>query len=119
MTKRKAFSFLIPLSCVAAASLFLFTTAEAKFSDLFQRFLPSTQIRDDVVMVGIDDFAIDTIGSFPFTRDVYADCISVMEEMGVESIVFDLSFIDSAKAIGYGATNDFDVWEIFEKKNSA
>ncbi len=98
MTKRKAFSFLIPLSCVAAASLFLFTTAEAKFSDLFQRFLPSTQIRDDVVMVGIDDFAIDTIGSFPFTRDVYADCISVMEEMGVESIVFDLSFIDSAKA---------------------
>ncbi|MBR4373019.1 MAG: iron-containing alcohol dehydrogenase [Treponema sp.] len=28
------------------------------------------------------------------------------------------SVIDSAKAIGYGATNDFDVWEIFEKKNS-
>lgn len=27
------------------------------------------------------------------------------------------SVIDSAKAIGYGATNDFDVWDIFEKKN--
>ncbi|WP_191014466.1 iron-containing alcohol dehydrogenase [Treponema zioleckii] len=28
------------------------------------------------------------------------------------------SVIDSAKAIGYGVTNDFDVWDIFEKKNS-
>ena len=27
------------------------------------------------------------------------------------------SVIDSAKAIGYGCTNDFDVWDIFEKKN--
>ena len=98
MTKRKSFSFLIPFACVAASSLFLFTSIESKFSDLFQRILPATQLRDDVVMVGIDDFAIEQIGSFPFTRDVYADCISVMEEMGAESIVFDLSFIDSAKA---------------------
>ncbi|MBQ7158847.1 MAG: iron-containing alcohol dehydrogenase [Treponema sp.] len=27
------------------------------------------------------------------------------------------SVIDSAKAIGYGCANDFDVWDIFEKKN--
>ena len=27
------------------------------------------------------------------------------------------SVIDSAKAIGYGCSNDFDVWDIFEKKN--
>ncbi|WP_294428747.1 adenylate/guanylate cyclase domain-containing protein [uncultured Treponema sp.] len=97
MTKRKTFAFLIPLVCVAASSLLLFTNLEAKFSDLFQRFLPSTQIRNDVLMVGIDDFAIETIDSFPFTRDVYADCISIMEEMGAQSIVFDLSFIDKAR----------------------
>ncbi len=28
------------------------------------------------------------------------------------------SVIDSSKAIGYGCANDFDVWDIFEKKNS-
>ena len=28
------------------------------------------------------------------------------------------SVIDSAKAIGYGVANDFDVWDIFEKKNA-
>ena len=105
MTKRKAFSFLIPFLCVGGASLFLLTSIEAKFSDLFQRFLPPTQLRDDVVMVGVDDFAIETIGSFPFTRDVYADCISVMEEMGAQSVVFDLSFIDSAKA---SVNDDFE-----------
>ena len=27
------------------------------------------------------------------------------------------SVIDSAKAIGYGCANDFDVWDIYEKKN--
>ncbi|WP_191014086.1 adenylate/guanylate cyclase domain-containing protein [Treponema zioleckii] len=105
MTKRKTFSFLIPFLCVGASSLFLFTSIEAKFSDLFQRSLPPTQLRSDVVMVGIDDFAIEQIGSFPFTRDVYADCISVMEEMGAESIVFDLSFLDSAKA---SVNDDFE-----------
>ena len=108
MTKRKSFSFLIPFACVAASSLFLFTSIESKFSDLFQRILPATQLRDDVVMVGIDDFAIEQIGSFPFTRDVYADCISVMEEMGAESIVFALSFIDSAKAGFVNASPDSD-----------
>ena len=29
------------------------------------------------------------------------------------------SVIDSAKAIGYGLANDFDVWELFEKKRAA
>ena len=85
MTKRKTFAFLIPLVCVAASSLLLYTNLEAKFSDLFQRVLPSTHIRNDVLMVGIDDYAIETIGSFPFTRDVYADCISVMEELGTQA----------------------------------
>jgi len=28
------------------------------------------------------------------------------------------SVIDSSKAIGYGCANDFDVWDIFEKKNA-
>ena len=120
MTKRKAFSFLIPFLCVGGASLLLLTSIEAKFSDFFQRFLPSTQIRDDVVMVGVDDFAIEQIGSFPFTRDVYADCISIMEEMGAQSVVFDLSFLDSAKA---SVNDDFEpFWpdEVLEEslKNS-
>ena len=105
MTKRKSLSFLIPFLCAGASSLLLLTNIEARFSDLFQRILPSTQIRDDVVMVGIDDFAIEQAGAFPFTRDVYADCISVMEEMGAESIVFDLSFLDSAKA---SVNDDFE-----------
>ena len=115
MTKRKAFSFLVPLVCVGASLLLLFTKFDAKFSDLFQRVLPSTQIREDVLLVGIDDYAIDTIGSFPFTRDVYADCISVMEEMGADSIVFDLSFIDNALASVNDSFEPFYPDEVMEK----
>ncbi len=102
MTKKQPLLLLIPVLCVAVSSLLLFTNLDSKAADLFQRILPPTQIRNDVMMVGIDDYAIDTIGSFPFTRDVYADCISIMEEMGVDSIVFDLSFVDNANA----AVND-------------
>ena len=45
--------------------------------------------------------------------------ISLCKKEGVDFIlaVGGGSVIDSAKAIGYGVTNDFDVWDIFEKKN--
>ena len=116
MTKRKTFSFLLPLLCVGLASLLLFTNMDAGFSDLFQRILPPSQIRDDVVMVGIDDYAVEMIGSFPFTRDVYADCVSVMEEMGADSIVFDLSFLDNAKASVDDNFEPFWPDEVLEKR---
>lgn len=29
------------------------------------------------------------------------------------------SVIDSAKAIGYGLANDFDVWDLYDRKNTA
>jgi len=105
MIKRNAFSYLVPVVCVVISCLMLFTTLEAKFSDLFQRILPPTQLRNDVLLVGVDDYSIETIGSFPFTRDVYADCITVMEEMGADSVVFDLSFIDHARA---GVNDNFE-----------
>ena len=98
MNKRRTFSLFIPLIYTALSSLLLFTTLDAKVSDIFQRFLPSAKIRDDVIMVGIDDYAVSTIGSFPFTRDVYADCISIAEEMGAGAVIYDLVFADNSKA---------------------
>ena len=46
--------------------------------------------------------------------------ISLCKKEGVDFIlaVGGGSVIDSAKAIGYGVTNNFDVWDIFEKKHS-
>ena len=98
MIKRKVIPFLVPILSVGISSLLFFTTLDAKLSDLFQRVLPSTQIRDDVIMVGIDDYTIENIASFPLPRNIYADCISVMEELGADSIVFDLTFSDKAPA---------------------
>ena len=98
MIKRKVIPFLVPILSVGISFLLFFTTLDAKLSDLFQRVLPSTQIRDDVIMVGIDDYTIENIASFPLPRNIYADCISVMEELGADSIVFDLTFSDKAPA---------------------
>ncbi|MBR1721455.1 MAG: hypothetical protein IJ727_03050, partial [Treponema sp.] len=75
MNSRKLLVFLTPLICVAISSLFLFTSSDAKLADLNQTILPPTSIREDVVMVGIDDYAIVLFGTFPFTRDIYAGCI--------------------------------------------
>lgn len=98
MTKRKVFSFLLPILSVGVSALLLLTTLDAKLSDLFQRVLPATEIRNDVIMVGIDDYTIENIAAFPLPRNIYADCLSVMEEMGAESVVFDLTFTDKAPA---------------------
>ncbi|MBO4403814.1 MAG: adenylate/guanylate cyclase domain-containing protein, partial [Treponema sp.] len=97
MTKRKLFSLVSPALCTLLGSLVLFTSLDAKFADLYQKALPGTEVRDDVILVGIDDYAIDVVGSFPFTRDVYADCINVMEEFNASSVVFDLTFLDFSR----------------------
>ena len=92
--KTKKFFFLIPILCTALCSLLVFTTLDYKITDLFLRSLPSTPENPKVFMVNIDDYAIENIGTFPFTRNIYADAVNVMNECGVESAIFDLMFLE-------------------------
>ena len=73
-----------------------FTSLDNKLNDLFIRFLPPAVENENVVLVEVDDALIDNIGTWPLTRDVYADMLNVMRRFEPESFVSDLSFVDKS-----------------------
>ena len=72
---------------------------ELKVYDLMMRLKSPTTERDDVVIVAIDDGSIAEIGTFPWSRDVVADGIIRMRELGASSVTFDIEYV-SPSALG-------------------
>ena len=94
---KKYLHFIIPVLATLICSLFVLSSMDKKVADWFQRPLPSTVENQDVVMINVDDNAVSQIGTWPFSRDVYADSVVILRELGAESVVFDLSFIDKSQ----------------------
>ena len=95
----KKYTFLlIPFISVIACSFLIFTSLDNKIADLFQRALPPLKESDNVIMVNIDDASVNEIGTWPFSREVYADVLVVLKELGAQAAVFDLSFLDKSQA---------------------
>ena len=91
-------SILIPVLAVAICSLLLLSPLDNKIADFFQRPFKSTEESPEVVMVMVDDSAVENIGTFPFSRDVYSRMLDNLKELGARSVVFDLSFLDHSQA---------------------
>lgn len=90
------FYLLLPILVVGVCSLLLLTKLDCKVNDLFMRALPSLNESDDVLLVNIDDAIVEQTGMWPLTRDVYADMLIKMKELGAEAFISDLSFVDSS-----------------------
>jgi adenylate cyclase len=58
--------------------------------------MPSLKENKSVLLVNIDDESIEQVGIFPWTRDIMADAIVFLREMGAETVVFDLSYLDKS-----------------------
>ena len=95
---KKYFYLFIPLITVVLCSLLAFTSLDNKIADLFQRCLKPTKQSESVIMINIDDIAVEEIGSWPFSRDVYSNALITLKELGAEAAVFDLSFIDKSQS---------------------
>lgn len=96
--KKLIISLLIPFLCVAICSLLILSSLDNKVADYFQRPLKPLAESDEVIMVNIDDDAVEDIGTWPFSRTVYSDMLISLKELGARSVVFDLSFLDRSQA---------------------
>ena len=95
---KKYLYFIIPILATAICSLLAFSSLDLKVADWFQRPLKSTVENKNVIMINVDDTAVDQIGTWPFSRDVYAKSLITLRELGTEAVVFDLSFVDESQA---------------------
>ncbi len=95
----KKYSYLlIPFISVIVCTFLIFTSLDNKIADLFQRVHSPLKESDNVVMINIDDSSVNEIGTWPFSREVYANVLVVLKELGAEAAVFDLSFLDKSQA---------------------
>lgn len=93
----KKFKFLlVPVLAAALCSLLFWTSLDNKIFDLCLRALPSLTEDERVLVVKIDDGSIENVGIFPWTRDILADAIVFLKEMGARTVAFDLNFIDNS-----------------------
>ncbi|MDR0443021.1 MAG: CHASE2 domain-containing protein [Treponema sp.] len=88
--------FRVTLAAVAVSSLLYFTSLDNKFFDLFLRLLPSLTENEKVFVLTLDDDSINYAGGFPFKREVMGDVVVLLKELGVQTIVFDLSYLDES-----------------------
>jgi adenylate cyclase len=86
----------VTLAAVALSSLLFFTSLDNKLFDLFLRVLPSLTENDQVHVLTLDDDSITYAGGFPFRREVMADIVILLKEIGVRAIAFDLSYLDES-----------------------
>jgi adenylate cyclase len=86
----------VTLTAVALSSLLFFTALDNKLFDLFLRVLPSLTEDEKVFVLTLDDDSISYAGGFPFRREVMADIVILLKEIGVQTIAFDLSYLDES-----------------------
>ena len=95
---RTGLDFLVP---VAVAGLFAalslvpaFRGADSRVYDLLLHVKPAIAERQDIRLIDIDDTAIEKVGTFPWSRDIMADGLILMREMGARTVMFDIEYVD-------------------------
>ncbi len=68
---------------------------ELKTLDLRFVYANSITEHSDIVCIDIDDAAIDMVGRWPWPRDVQAALISILAEVGVRSLLVDLTLTEA------------------------
>ena len=67
--------------------------AESSFYDLGLRVKPEVVEKDDVLLLNVDDLAIEKVGSWPWSRDILADVLVRLKELGGKTAVFDIEYL--------------------------
>jgi len=66
---------------------------ENSFYDLGLMFKPEVEERSDVLLLNVDDLAIEKVGSWPWSRDVLGNVLIRFRELGGKATVFDIEYL--------------------------
>ncbi len=73
-------------------------TFEFGFYDTLLAIKPEVTQRKDVLLLNIDDTAIEEIGAFPWSRDVIGDTLIRLRELGASRVVFDIEYLSPGQS---------------------
>jgi adenylate cyclase len=96
--KRKFPDWTIPLGSIVLMGALVLTgftrSLELKILDLYTRIVPAPVERPEIVLVDVDDLAIQNVGQWPWSRDIHAGFLADLRSLGAESLSFDVEFVD-------------------------
>ena len=87
-----AFIVCVVISAVSLSSGF--KSLEFKYYDMYLKLKAEVPQSKDIIMAFVDDAAIGEIGTYPWSRDIYADMLIRLREVGAKAAVFDIEFLD-------------------------
>jgi len=88
------------LVCALLGFLNVFKEIDYKLYDAMLRAGRKVDKSQEILLVDIDDISIDDIGVWPWGRDIIADMLLRMKELGASDIVFDIEYLQkSSKAL--------------------
>ncbi|MCQ2610214.1 MAG: CHASE2 domain-containing protein [Treponema sp.] len=64
-----------------------------RFFDFLLKCKPAPQEKSEILLVEADNLALENVGPWPWKRDVYADSLLHMKELGAKSAIFDIEFL--------------------------
>lgn len=89
-----------------------------RFYDMFLHLKKNPKQSEKIVLCEIDDQSITSIGPWPWSRDIMADCLLHMKELGAERAVFDIEYLShSQKTVNENFSNK-TLDEISSTKNA-
>ncbi len=100
MTSKFKKIFFIPTAVAlffSVLSLFSFFQAgEKRIFDIFLHIKPAVTEDKSILLLDIDDPSIAQVGVWPWSRDIMADGLILMKEMGAKYTVFDIEYTEQS-----------------------
>ena len=94
--KNKPKDFLIPIITSLVFIALIFTPVYINFNSLFYDLFLTTKnkIKEDprIVLLNVDDKAIDKLGAWPWPRSYMADALIVLKELRGRTVIFDIEY---------------------------
>ncbi len=75
----------------------VFKKLDFRLYDAFLALKKEPAQSEKILHVNIDNESIDILGEWPWSRDIYADILIQMKELGAERAVFDVEFLSPSK----------------------
>lgn len=73
-------------------------TVELSFYDALLHFKSAPKEREEVLLLSVDDLAIEQVGSWPWSRDIMADVLLKLREFGATTAVFDIEYLSPGQS---------------------
>lgn len=93
----KNINYFIALPMFLFFALFSFSKSgkniENALYDTALKIKPEVEQREDVLLLNIDDLAIEQIGAWPWSREIFADVLIRLKELGCIAAVFDIEYL--------------------------